>query len=71
MPADPVLPAALSAAEWAVSSYSGSSGGQCVEFSRSLVPSGLVPVRDSKNRGGHVLLVSAPAWAAFTARLAG
>jgi hypothetical protein len=40
----------LTGAVWEKSSYSGSDGGQCVEFSRTFaIPSGVVPVRDSKN----------------------
>ena len=40
---------------WRKSSYSGSSGGDCVEVA-DLAPS--IAVRDSKNPGGAVLTVS-------------
>ncbi|WP_332110666.1 DUF397 domain-containing protein [Streptomyces gossypiisoli] len=37
--------------------------GECVEVADNL--NGAVPIRDSKNPGGAVLLVSARAWAPF------
>ncbi|MBB1245748.1 DUF397 domain-containing protein [Streptomyces durbertensis] len=50
---------------WFTSSYSGG-GGQCVEVAANLAATrGVVPVRDSKNPGGPVLNVSAPAFSAF------
>jgi Domain of unknown function (DUF397) len=55
------------AAEWTKSSYSGSNGGQCVEFSRSYLASGLAPVRDSKNPNGPALLFSTDGWSSFIA----
>jgi uncharacterized protein DUF6879/uncharacterized protein DUF397 len=42
----------LSNAEWRKSSYSGNNGGNCVEVASNLT--GIVAVRDSKNRGGPV-----------------
>jgi hypothetical protein len=56
----------LSAATWIKSSYSGDNGGNCVEVAPGF-PAG-VPVRDSKNPDGPVLVVSRSAWAAFTAK---
>ncbi|MER8066742.1 DUF397 domain-containing protein [Streptomyces sp. NPDC094034] len=57
----------VSGAQWEKSSYSGDNEGQCVEFARNLAPSGIVPVRDSKNPTGPVLLVSPAAWSDFVA----
>jgi Domain of unknown function (DUF397) len=52
----------LAAASWRKSSYSG--GAQdCVEVSRDLP--GAVAVRDSKDRGGPVLVFSSRDWGAF------
>ncbi|MFF5264298.1 DUF397 domain-containing protein [Actinomadura viridis] len=45
----------LAVAKWRKSNYSGSNGGNCVELA-SLA--GVVAVRDSKDPGGPVLLVS-------------
>lgn len=53
----------LSAVAWRKSSHSNSDGGQCVEVSDSL--STLVPVRDSKNVHGPVLVFPANGWSAF------
>ncbi|MER7753699.1 DUF397 domain-containing protein [Kitasatospora sp. NPDC097643] len=50
---------------WEKSSHSGSDGGQCIEFSRTVTARGLVPVRDSKDPGGPSLLFSACAWSSF------
>ncbi len=58
-------PADLSRAVWQKSTYSGSNGGQCVEVARN-VP-GLVAVRDSKDTGGPVLVVTPAQWRAFLA----
>ncbi len=57
----------LSSAVWRKSSRSGDNGGACVEVARNL--SGVVAIRDSKDPGGLVLLVSKDEWAAFTGRL--
>ncbi|MER6995083.1 DUF397 domain-containing protein [Streptomyces sp. NPDC000410] len=51
------------AAPWRKSTYSNGDGGSCVEVLDN-VP-GVVPVRDSKVPSGPVLVVNAPAWAAF------
>lgn len=53
----------LSGAQWRKSSYSDDNGGSCLEV-RDDLP-GVVPVRDSKNPAGPVLVVTAPAWRAF------
>jgi hypothetical protein len=50
---------------WFKSSYS-DNGGQCIEVATNLVaPSGVVPVRDSKNPGGPTLGLAAPAFTTF------
>jgi hypothetical protein len=54
-----------SALSWRKSSYSGGSGGQCVEVAAS----GLVLVRDSKNPDGGRLGFSTQAWREFAARI--
>jgi hypothetical protein len=50
-----------SAPAWRKSSYSGNDGGNCVEVAAS----GLVLVRDTKDRAGAVLPLSATAWRTF------
>ncbi|MGH3187228.1 MAG: DUF397 domain-containing protein [Streptosporangiaceae bacterium] len=47
---------------WRKSSYSGANGGECVEVATT---AGAVMVRDSTDRGGDTLTVSAAAWRAF------
>jgi len=54
----------LSAATWIKSSYSGENGGNCVEIAPGFPA--MVPVRDSKDPDGPVLIVTHSAWAAFT-----
>ncbi|MDT0441704.1 DUF397 domain-containing protein [Streptomyces johnsoniae] len=52
---------------WIASSYSGS-GGQCVEWAPAgAVVAGAVPVRDSKDPDGAVLVFPAAGWQAFVA----
>ena len=53
----------LSTVAWRASSYSNSSGGECVEVRDDLL--GVVPVRDSKVSDGPALLITASAWAPF------
>jgi Domain of unknown function (DUF397) len=53
----------LKSARWRKSSHSGNTGGDCVEVAEGLP--GAVPVRDSKNPVGPVLIVGADAWRAF------
>ncbi|GHC58673.1 DUF397 domain-containing protein [Streptomyces cinnamoneus] len=57
----------LSAAVWRKSTYS---DGQedCLEVADN-IPTGLIPVRDSKNPAGPALLIEAGAWSAFVASL--
>jgi Domain of unknown function (DUF397) len=50
---------------WRVSSYSGSQG-ECVEVGRA---ERAVVVRDTKDRAGAVLRVSAETWRAFAASI--
>ncbi|WP_327396389.1 DUF397 domain-containing protein [Streptomyces phaeochromogenes] len=57
-----VLPA------WRRSSYSGESGGDCLEVNDSALPA-RIPVRDSKNPCGPAVTFSAPAWTAFVTSL--
>lgn len=59
----------LSRAEWRKASYSSTNGGNCVEVAANLP--GAVAVRDSKDRGGPVLVFAADRWAAFTAGVRG
>ncbi|MDJ1136641.1 DUF397 domain-containing protein [Streptomyces iconiensis] len=54
--------------DWHKSSYSGSSGDNCVEV--AMRPD-TVHVRDSKDTGISPLTVSPTAWAVFTAHAAG
>ncbi|MEU9618107.1 DUF397 domain-containing protein [Streptomyces sp. NPDC087228] len=50
-------------AAWRKSSYSGNTGGECVEVADGRPCA--VPVRDSKNPDGPVLVVGADAWQTF------
>ena len=54
---------------WRKSTYSGSSGGECVEAGTA---AGLILVRDTKNNGdGPVLRVSATDWKRLTEAIKG
>jgi hypothetical protein len=53
----------LTNAIWRKSSYSGSSGGQCVEVASNLP--GTVAIRDSKSVPGPQLAIGAQAWSEF------
>lgn len=53
----------LNSAHWRRSSYSNANGGNCVEITEDLP--GVVPVRDSKNPQGPVLVVPAAIWDTF------
>ncbi len=57
----------LAGAQWRKSSYSGGSGGNCVEVATNLP--GLIAVRDSKNPGPPALLLTPAQWRALLARL--
>ncbi|MEU3144053.1 MULTISPECIES: DUF397 domain-containing protein [unclassified Streptomyces] len=53
----------LTAAVWRKSTYSDGGGGDCLETADNIP--GTVPVRDSKNPTGTILLIGTCAWAAF------
>ncbi|MDQ0959893.1 hypothetical protein QFZ66_003771 [Streptomyces sp. B4I13] len=53
----------LTATTWIKSSYSGDNGGDRIEVSPDSPAA--VPVRDSKNPDGPVIVVARSAWAAF------
>ncbi|MFI6759109.1 DUF397 domain-containing protein [Micromonospora sp. NPDC050417] len=53
----------LTGAVWRKSSRSGGNGGQCVEVADNLT--GVVFVRDTKNRDGGTLTFAPEAWRAF------
>ena len=55
----------LTGAIWRKSSYSGSSGGNCVEIARNLP--GVIAVRDSNDPEGSALVFSPEEWRAFLA----
>jgi hypothetical protein len=55
----------LEAVQWRKSSYSGGSGGNCVEVAVGLP--GVVAVRDSKDPDGVRLFFTLAEWRAFTA----
>jgi hypothetical protein len=55
----------VDSAPWRTSSYSGTNG-NCVEVGDT---AGTVRVRDTQDRAGAVLTLSADAWASFTASL--
>jgi len=57
----------LSRAAWRTSSYS-NNGGECIEVASA---GALVCVRDTKNRAGTVLRVSAEAWQRFATGIKG
>lgn len=56
----------LRRAQWRISTYS-ANGSTCVEVARNLPA--VVAVRDSKDRQGPVLLLTADQWRAFTAAI--
>jgi hypothetical protein len=53
----------LSRASWHKSTFSNGQGGNCVEVAHNLP--GIVAVRDSKDRNGPVLTLTASEWLAF------
>ncbi|MFE1960828.1 DUF397 domain-containing protein [Streptomyces sp. NPDC059479] len=61
------MPDRVITGRWRKSSYSGSENGDCVEVAG--VFRGEVPVRDSKNPGGPVLVFPAGGWGAFVVAL--
>ncbi|MEU0247066.1 DUF397 domain-containing protein [Streptomyces sp. NPDC006235] len=57
----------ITEATWHKSSYSGGSGGDCLEIADNHAP--FIPVRDSKNPHGPKLVFRATTWGAFVANL--
>ncbi|MFD7754965.1 DUF397 domain-containing protein [Streptomyces sp. NPDC059757] len=57
----------LATATWHKSSYSGGSGGDCLEVADGRP--GVVPVRDSKVPDGPALVFRTAAWSSFVANL--
>ena len=55
----------LTSARWRKSSYSGTTGGNCVEVAQNLP--GAVAMRDSKDPDGPKLAFGPDEWLAFTA----
>lgn len=58
---------AIDSTAWRKSSYSGANGGGCVEA--GVTELSLVLVRDTTNRTGAVLSITAEAWKSFTISL--
>ncbi|NSC23346.1 DUF397 domain-containing protein [Streptomyces albus subsp. chlorinus] len=58
----PAAGGGTAALEWVKSSYSSNEGPECVEVAAT---PGTVHVRDSKNKPGPQLAVTASTWAAF------
>ncbi|MFJ3304863.1 DUF397 domain-containing protein [Streptomyces sp. NPDC086549] len=67
-PSEISIPDASVLTSWRKSSYSGESGGDCLEVSIGVHP--LVPVRDSKNPTGPAVVFSVAAWSAFVEGIA-
>lgn len=61
------MTADLDRAVWRKSSYSGGSGGNCVEVATNLP--GLIAVRDSKDPVGPALMFAPAQWHTFLAAL--
>lgn len=57
--------AGVAGARWVKSTYSGPTGGNCVEV--AVLACGRVAVRDSRHPSGPALVFPAAGWAAFTA----
>jgi Domain of unknown function (DUF397) len=53
----------LATATWRTSSFSNGGGGNCVEVAR--LPTGLVAVRDTKDRSRSAQVHTSAAWSAF------
>ncbi|MFI5924899.1 DUF397 domain-containing protein [Micromonospora sp. NPDC051543] len=56
----------MTGAQWRKSTKSGSNGGDCVEVADNL--SGVVLVRDTKDRDGGTLMFETAAWQSFVAQ---
>jgi len=61
--AEHTIARALATARWVKSSYSGPTGGNCVEVAR--IGGGLVAVRDSRRTAGPALVFPVREWSAF------
>ncbi|MEV6538337.1 DUF397 domain-containing protein [Streptomyces sp. NPDC051665] len=59
----------LNGVTWRKSSYSNTSGGECVELAPNLLP--LVPVRDTKNPAHGTLVFGVDAWSEFVGSVKG
>ncbi|MEU0989948.1 DUF397 domain-containing protein [Streptomyces sp. NPDC005953] len=59
----------LTAATWRKSSYSNQDGGACIEVSDDF--DGTIPVRDSKNPHGPVLVFPSGEWSSFVTAVKG
>lgn len=57
----------LTCAQWRKSSYTQANGGNCVEVALNMRD--IVPVRDSKDPNGPVLMFEPADWLTFTANL--
>jgi len=62
---DPTPATELARARWVKSSYSGPTGGNCVEV--AFLANGTVAVRDSRQPAGPALFFPASQWNAFVA----
>ncbi|MFD3912551.1 DUF397 domain-containing protein [Streptomyces sp. NPDC058603] len=58
-------PAYIPEESWRSSSYSQSNGGECIEVADDIPHT--VPIRDSKNPTGPILIASPSSWTAFVA----
>ncbi|WP_327352483.1 DUF397 domain-containing protein [Streptomyces sp. NBC_01304] len=54
---------------WFKSSYSGGSGGECLEVATCPAHADAVHIRDSKRPDGDTLTISPDAWSAFLTRV--
>ncbi|MFB6979972.1 DUF397 domain-containing protein [Streptomyces scopuliridis] len=56
-------PASIPEENWRSSSYSQSNGGECIEVADGITHA--VPIRDSKNPTGPILIASNASWTTF------
>ncbi|MER8072746.1 DUF397 domain-containing protein [Streptomyces sp. NPDC094034] len=56
-------PASIPEENWRSSSYSQSNGGECIQVAHGIAHT--VPIRDSKNPTGPILVTSHTSWTAF------
>jgi Domain of unknown function (DUF397) len=54
---------------WRKASYSGGTGGNCIEAGVTATPESFVAVRDSKDPGGSRLAFTSGGWEEFTRRI--